>query len=258
MQVIDVLGLMGDAVDNIPGIPGIGEKTAKKLVQEFGSVENLIANADKLKGKQAENVKAFAQQGLLSKELATIDVAVPLEFDLKALEIEEPNKEALTAIFAELEFRTLTKRVFGEDAADAIPKAAPKATKKNATSALPSLFDQSPTEVNTHTEQAEPTHLLTVDDVPHQYHIVQGKAACQSLTDYLLRQPAFCFDTETDQLEAIDANLVGLSFCYEKGVAFYVPVPTEREKAQENSNPRPPRTPKSPRQRSRPVLCMQR
>lgn len=234
LQVIDVLGLMGDAVDNIPGIPGIGEKTAKKLVQEFGSVENLIANADKLKGKQAENVKAFAQQGLLSKELATIDIAVPLTFDLKALEIEEPNKEALTAIFAELEFRTLTKRVFGEEAAEAIPKAAPKSSKKSAASGLPSLFDQAPSEVVTEVpEQAETTHLLTVNDVEHQYHIVEGKAACDALTSYLLRQPAFCFDTETDQLEAIDANLVGLSFCYEKGVAYYVPVPLDKAKAQE-------------------------
>src|SRR5690606_11769021 len=114
-QVIDILGLWGDAVDNIPGIPGIGEKTAKKLVQEFGSVEGIIANADKLKGKLRENVENFAEQGLISKKLATILLDVPIELDEKALELEEPNRELLEPLFEELEFRTLGRRAFGED-----------------------------------------------------------------------------------------------------------------------------------------------
>ena len=114
-QVIDILGLWGDAVDNIPGIPGIGEKTAKKLVQEYGSVEGIIANADQLKGKMRENVENFAEQGLISKKLATILLDVPIELDEKSLELEDPNKEILEPLFAELEFRTLGKRVFGDE-----------------------------------------------------------------------------------------------------------------------------------------------
>jgi DNA polymerase-1 len=114
-QVIDILGMWGDAVDNIPGIPGVGEKTAKKFIKEFGSMENLIANADKVKGKVGENVKAFAEQGLLSKKLATINLEVPIEVSDDDLKMEEPDKEKLGAIFAELEFRTLGRRILGAD-----------------------------------------------------------------------------------------------------------------------------------------------
>src|SRR5690606_10638950 len=106
-QVIDILGLWGDAVDNIPGIPGIGEKTAKKLIKEFGSVEGLIANSGQLKGKQKENVENFAQQGLISKKLATILLDVPIDLDEEALVLDQPNKELLEPLFSELEFRTL-------------------------------------------------------------------------------------------------------------------------------------------------------
>ncbi|PRD37379.1 UNVERIFIED_CONTAM: polA [Trichonephila clavipes] len=113
-EVIDILGLWGDAVDNIPGIPGVGEKTAKKLIQEFGSVENLIQNTDKLKGKLKENVENFADQGLISKKLATILLDVPVELDEKGLELEEPNKDVLEPLFVELEFKTLGKRIFGQ------------------------------------------------------------------------------------------------------------------------------------------------
>src|SRR5699024_6874028 len=114
-QVIDILGLWGDSVDNIPGIPGIGEKTSKKLIKEFGSIENIIANADKLKGKQRENVETYAEQGLLSKALATILLDVPIKLDAEALKIEELNKEKLEKLFAELEFKTIGKRVFGDE-----------------------------------------------------------------------------------------------------------------------------------------------
>src|SRR5690554_969540 len=114
-QVIDILGLWGDAVDNIPGIPGIGEKTAKKLIKEYGSMENIIANSAQLKGKMRENVETFAEQGLLSKRLATIQLDVPIAVDLQKLELQEPDRATLEPLFAELEFRTLGKRVFGED-----------------------------------------------------------------------------------------------------------------------------------------------
>ena len=114
-QVIDILGLWGDAVDNIPGIPGIGEKTAKLLIKQYGSMENIIANAHELKGKQRENIENFAQQGLVSKKLATIILNVPIAFDEASLALEEPSRELLEPLFAELEFRTIGKRVFGED-----------------------------------------------------------------------------------------------------------------------------------------------
>ncbi len=114
-QVIDILGLWGDAVDNIPGIPGIGEKTAKLLIKQYGSVENIIANAHELKGKQRENVEMYAEQGMVSKKLATIILDVPIAFDESSLLLEKPNRELLEPLFAELEFRTLGRRVFGED-----------------------------------------------------------------------------------------------------------------------------------------------
>src|SRR5690606_14265736 len=115
LQVIDILGLWGDAVDNIPGIPGVGEKTAKKLIKEFGSIENLVQNTDKLKGKLQQNVIEFTEQGLISKKLATIILDVPVELDEQALSLDSPNREVLESLFAELEFRTLGKRVFGEE-----------------------------------------------------------------------------------------------------------------------------------------------
>jgi DNA polymerase I len=118
MKVIDILGLMGDASDNIPGIPGIGEKTAQKLIEEYGSVENLIANVDKLKGKQQENVRNFAEQGLLSKELATIHLSVPVDFDELDLQCSEVNKELLSPLLDELEFRSLRRRLLGEEASE--------------------------------------------------------------------------------------------------------------------------------------------
>ena len=226
-QVIDILGLWGDAVDNIPGIPGIGEKTAKKLVQEFGSVEGLIANADKLKGKQQENVINFAQQGLISKKLATILSDVPVELDEKSLEIEEPNKDLLEPLFAELEFRTLGKRVFGDSFSVVENKssAGQSGQMDLFSSPLPSQSNLSEVEEKTPAG-------LNIHNTPHNYILVNSEQEIQHLAQTLSQLNEFCFDTESTGLDALNAEIVGLSFAFEKGKAYYVPTPADQTLAQ--------------------------
>lgn len=226
-QVIDILGLWGDAVDNIPGIPGIGEKTAKKLIQEFGSMENIIANADKLKGKQRENVENYAEQGLISKKLATILLDVPVELEEEKLLIEEPNKEILEPLFNELEFRTLGKRVFGENNSTADT---PKST--NGQMDLFSL----PTETDSATEAPYAGPINSLENTPHEYILVNTKTDQEALAKQLESLSSFCFDTESTGLDANLAAIVGLSFAFEKGKAYYVPTPEDRQQAQEVIN----------------------
>ncbi|MGJ1388452.1 DNA polymerase I [Sphingobacterium spiritivorum] len=228
-QVIDILGLWGDAVDNIPGIPGIGEKTAKKLVQDFGSVEGIIANSDKLKGKMKENVETFAEQGLLSKRLATIQLDVPIEFDEKSLLLEDPNKEVLEPLFAELEFRTLGKRVFGEDFSVA------DTTGKNSSGQM-DLFSTTVNDLTPQQEEIPPAASNNIDNTAHEYILVDSSEAQQKLAKELAGQKSFCFDTETTGLDALVADIVGLSFAFEKGKAYYVPTPDSREQALEIVN----------------------
>lgn len=227
-QVIDILGLWGDAVDNIPGIPGIGEKTAKKLVQEFGSVEGLIANTDKLKGKQQENVINFAEQGLISKKLATILLDVPVELEEEKLRVSEPNREILEPMFAELEFRTLGKRVFGEDFS--------VAENSKGTSPQMDLF-ASPLPLPDHmiNEEAETpaSAANNIHNTVHEYILVDQILDIQRLAEDLNNQTIFCFDTESTGLDANTADIVGLSFAYEKGKAYYVPTPADAEQAQQ-------------------------
>lgn len=223
-QVIDILGLWGDAVDNIPGIPGIGEKTAKKLIQEFGSMENIIANADKLKGKQRENVENFAEQGLISKKLATILLDVPVELEEENLLIEEPNKEILEPLFNELEFRTLGKRVFGDNNSVAD-------TPKN-TNGQMDLFSL-PQDVDTAEETPYAGPVNSLENTPHEYILVNTKEDQEALAKQLEKLSSFCFDTESTGLDANLAAIVGLSFAFEKGKAYYVPTPADRDQAQE-------------------------
>ncbi len=239
-QVIDMLGLQGDASDNIPGIPGVGEKTAQKLIEEFGSVENLIANTDKLAGKLKEKVIEGAEKAVLSKHLATIDINVPIEFDEQELLMCEPNKEMLSSLLDELEFRTLRKRMLGETET---PVPVPVADKKGQlnlfgdTTTTPKILPESqPQFVNPspysvfHTESS--TERRTVANTLHRYHLIDTPELRQSLAHYLSLQESFCFDTETTSVDAVDADLVGLSFAYQKGEAFYVTVPVDREEAQ--------------------------
>ncbi|MGE8428652.1 MAG: DNA polymerase I [Sphingobacterium sp.] len=227
-QVIDILGLWGDAVDNIPGIPGIGEKTAKKLVQEYGSVEGIIANADQLKGKMRENVENFAEQGLISKKLATILLDVPIELDEKSLELEDPNKEILEPLFAELEFRTLGKRVFGEEFS-VLDKSSP-------TNGQMDLFSTTTTTITT-TEivteiSVENAAINNIHNIAHEYVLADTAEKQVALAQQLASLDSFCFDTETTGLDANLADIVGLSFSFENAKAYYVPTPADREGAQ--------------------------
>ncbi|MCC5936049.1 MAG: DNA polymerase I [Lunatimonas sp.] len=231
-QVRDILGLMGDAVDNIPGIPGIGEKTAVKLLKTYGTIEELLKNTQDLKGKQREKVEEFGQQGILSKELATISQDVPIDFVEEELRYDGPDEEKLKALFAELEFRTLTKRVFGE----AMKKPNLRVDEQLG---LFTGIEEKATE-NTDAASAEPLPLTAAPDSqdtlhsrPHSYHKVSGREAVGELVKYLLQQPEICFDTETTSLNPNDAELVGISFAYIPGEAYYLPVPAEVEAARE-------------------------
>jgi DNA polymerase-1 len=230
-QVIDILGLWGDAVDNIPGIPGIGEKTSKLLIKQYGSVENIIANAHELKGKMRENVEMFAEQGIVSKKLATIILDVPVDFDEEALKLVEPSRELLEPLFAELEFRTLGKRVFGEgftigDTRNVISQQTDlfgelieqSQSESTVFVAPPSLFEQ-------------PT-AKTIVDVPHDYKLVDTPELQQELLELLLKQEIVSWDTETTGTDANLAELVGLSFCIEVNKGYYIPLPADRAAAQ--------------------------
>ena len=249
-QVIDMLGLMGDSADNIPGVPNVGEKTAQKLIAEYGSIENIIANSGNLKGKLQENIVNFAEQGLLSKRLATIHCEVPVTWNETDLQISEINREELSVLVDELEFRTLKKRLLGEDSDNTPRETAStikQATKqKNADSSQMSLFgndNTSNTTVNIEGEfsknetesienQVEPTPKSTIHSKPHNYHLVDSELLINELIKHLSNQEAICFDTETTSVDAFEAELVGLSFAYFAGEAFYIPVPENREEAQ--------------------------
>ncbi len=229
-EVIDILGLWGDAVDNIPGIPGVGEKTAKKLVQEFGSVENLIQNTDKLKGKLKENVENFADQGLISKKLATILLDVPVELDEKGLELEEPNKDVLEPLFVELEFKTLGKRIFGDGfnmAENAVPKGGQMDLFAIPTDAGVGIVAE---------EMEDSSPLNTIENTTHTYILADELAEQEKLVKLLVSQPSFSFDTESTGLDALNAEMVGMSFSFEPGTAYYVPVSSDPLQAQETVN----------------------
>ncbi|MDA8714338.1 DNA polymerase I [Flavobacteriales bacterium] len=222
IKVIDILGLWGDAVDNIPGIPGIGEKTSKKLIAQYGSVENLIANADDLKGKQKENVINFAEQGLLSKKLATIILDAPVKIDENSYKVQPPNKDQILELFSELEFRTLAKRVLGEDIVISTPAANSIATEGGQMD----LFAQN-------TESAAPVfvELKTIEDVKPNYRLIKGFKERLELIQALNDARCFSFDTETTGLNQHTASLVGLCFSVNKAEGFYVPIPPDFESA---------------------------
>ena len=236
-QLIDILGLWGDAADNIPGIPGIGEKTAAQLVQKYGSVENLIAHADELKGKQKENVINFAEQGLMSKALATINLEVPVEFSEEELKAKEPDVPALMALFEELEFKTFAKRFLedykkthGDVQQAEIPTPKPSAPNLFSTTPPSSEFDLF--------HQGDNSGLLEFSDkdsaktVPHDYKLVENDADIKSLVDLLCKQKQFVFDTETTNIDVYSAELVGLSFAIKAHEAWYLSMPAEREACQ--------------------------
>ena len=239
-QVIDMLGMMGDAVDNIPGIPGVGEKTAAKFLAEYGSLENTLANADKIKGAMGEKVKKGKEMAILSKKLATIITNVPVEFHEEDFRLKEWNKEKLKEVFAELEFRTLGKRLLGEDFSVASPskgvveKELPQGVQ---TDLFGNIIEPEVKKADTIIASDEDGETLVVDkninNTPHKYEAVEGDVAIKKLVAELKKHTEICFDTETTGIDANDAELVGLSFSVKPGEAFYVPCPADQKRTNE-------------------------
>lgn len=218
LQVIDYLGMCGDAVDNIPGIPGVGDKTAKKFLKEYGSIENLLANTADLKGKMKEKVEQHKDQALLSKKLATILLDAPVEFEADKLIRGEMDKEKLTEIFAELEFRTLSKRILGEEVAVS-------------TDNRNGQMDLFGSVTDAQIQESAPSEYQTIESTPHQYILVNTETLKKELLTQLKSAKTICFDTETTGLNPQEAELVGIAFSIEKHNGFYVPVSANYEKA---------------------------
>lgn len=217
LQVIDMLGLMGDTADNIPGCPGVGEKTAQKLIAQFGSIENLLAHTDELKGALKKKVEENKEQITFSKFLATIKTDVPITLDMEALKREAPNEEELRRLFEMLEFRTLIDRVLKtEQKAPSSPSAQPD---------LFGLFAQEDT------GDAKNSNLTRLESLPYDYQLVDNQEEMEILAQKLLAQNFFSLDTETTGVDPITAELVGMSFSFAENQAFYVPVPANREEA---------------------------
>lgn len=235
-QVIDILGLMGDAVDNIPGIAGVGEKTAAKLLAEYGTLENVLENADKIKGALGEKVRNGKNSAILSKKLATIITDVPVEFHEDDFKVKEINKELLAEIFTELEFKTVGKRILGESF-NIVPGAAPQGVQTdlfgNAIESAPAKGKAKKEEAGTDEDRVESTDAIfagkTIANTAHQYRAITDDAAIDTLIKELMEQPEICFDTETTNLDANDAELVGMSFSFKTGEAYYVPCPPDQE-----------------------------
>lgn len=221
-QMIDYLALMGDSSDNYPGCPGVGEKGALKLILEFGSIENLLARSSELKGALKKKVEENVESIKMSKYLATIRTDVPVEFDLEALKLEEPNQEELTKIFEELEFRTLLNRV--------LKKETPTPKKVTKEPDLFSLFEDDGTEVEKY------TNLSDLKSSNKKYELIDTEAKRKNLCDYLLTHKILSLDTETTSTDAIGAELVGLSFAVKENEAFYVPIPGNQQEAQKIVN----------------------
>ncbi|GGX13482.1 DNA polymerase I [Aquimarina muelleri] len=233
-QVIDYLGMMGDAVDNIPGLPGVGDKTAKKFIAEFGSMEGLLANTNKLKGKMKEKVEANAELGLLSKKLATIIIDCDVTFNADDYQLSEPDSKKVQELFEELEFRRLKDqfiKIFsGEDpSSKEVNNTTAKKQTKEAGAGQFSLFggDQEPTEI------ASFSNRKTISDTEHFYQSITPGMALKLFLQNILKQENVCFDTETTGLDPLVAELVGIAFSWETGKGFYIPFPENREEAQE-------------------------
>ncbi len=234
-QVVDILGLQGDAVDNIPGVPGIGPKTAATLLKEFGSVENLLENVDKVKGKNQEKLKEFAEQARLSKKLARIDIEAPIEFHEEDFNLDPFDREELTEIFKELEFRTLAVQILGGDGTpNSAPKAAPKAP---AAGSQGNLFGDAEAAAAPRQSAAPPipSHSMAdknAENTPHTYHLADTPEKRAELVAVLSKAKTISFDTETTSVDQMLAELVGMSFAVTPHEAWYVPVPADRAGAQ--------------------------
>lgn len=243
-QVIDILGLMGDAVDNIPGIKGVGEKTAAKLLAEFDTLENILTNADNIKGALGEKIRNGKEDAIMSKKLATIITDIPrAEFHEENFMVKEMNRDALKEIFAELEFKTLGKRILGEEVAG-IPESSTAGSVSKAKEATVQM-DLFGNIIETKEPAATPSTVVNPDsgseesitiadknihNTPHEYILLNDDQSIQEFINLAMAQPEICFDTETTGIDANDAELVGLSFSFTPGEAYYVPCPPDREK----------------------------
>ena len=232
-QVVDMLGMMGDAVDNIPGIPGIGEKTAAKLLKEFDTLENVLANADSLKGSMGEKVRNGKEMAIMSKKLATIITDVPVEFHEENFRLKEWNNEELVAVFTELEFKTLGKRILGDafNAFQSIPQAGQMdlfgnpvvpLEKKEKLNNLKEALQEDGGSVGLQADK-------NIHNTPHHYQLIQGKDDIDALIRRLMTEREICFDTETTNIDANEAELVGMSFSVKEGEGYYIPFSDKRD-----------------------------
>ncbi|HET6989916.1 MAG TPA: DNA polymerase I [Bacteroidia bacterium] len=240
-QVIDILGLMGDTADNIPGIRGVGEKTALNLIHEFGTVENVLKNTDKLKGKLKEKVEAGKENAILSRMLATIIVDAPIPFDEEQLRAKEIHKDKVKTLFTELEFRRLAQTLLGEE----LPQTEEKTKEKELGEDGPSkktkagqmdIFGHTGSTEEEKEETEEEKNYDTIEKVKHKYHLADTAAKRKELVAELGKLKQFCFDTETTGLDTLTAELVGMSFSWKEKEAWYVPVPENQDEAQKIVN----------------------
>ena len=221
-QVIDLLALMGDSADNFPGCPGVGEKTAAKLIAQFGDVDNMLDNTADIKGKLREKVESAVDDIRMSKFLATIRTDVPIDLDLDSMRLGEPDEQKLREIFNELEFKTLADKILNKS----------KNNKKSVKQQL-DLFAENPTD---EPESSENASFETLQTTPHEYYLIENEADARKILDFFLTKEILSLDTETTSTNPIDAELVGLSFSVEEKKAFYVAVPDNREEAQKIVN----------------------
>ena len=239
-QVIDFLGMMGDAADNIPGLPGVGEVTAKKLLKEFGSMENLLANTDKLKGALKDKIEANKEKGILSKKLATILLDCPVTFNEKDYELSQPDIEKTDALFVELEFRQMKTQFDklyltptlsegeGAESGNTLTKKTPTKKTNDEQFDLFGFYEDS----SSAPSPSGKVGMGLLENTEHSYQTIQGELGLKLLMQNLQNQTSVCFDTETTGIDALNAELVGISFSYEKGKGFYVPFPENQDEAQ--------------------------
>lgn len=231
-QVIDFLAMMGDAVDNIPGLEGVGEKTAMKFLKEFGSIENLLANTDKLKGKLKEKVEASAERGIMSKKLATIICDAPVEFHQEQYDLETPDFEKVKEVFDEIEFRRLYEnlyRAFAPAAVETVVVSEVEVKQTPAGTEVKGQVMQLDLFANFEELDQATSTKSTIENNDHLYQFINNPKAQKKLVDNLLQQKVVCFDTETTSLNELEAELVGMSFSYKKGLAYYIPFSENRE-----------------------------
>tara|TARA_R110002073_G_scaffold108336_5_gene243505 strand:+ start:84427 stop:87264 length:2838 start_codon:yes stop_codon:yes gene_type:complete len=235
LQVIDFLGMMGDASDNIPGLPGVGEKTAKKFLKEYGSMENLLANTDQLKGKMKEKVEGAKELGLLSKKLATIMLDVPVKFDAKDFELDQPDVEKVTELFQELEFRRLTDnflKTFTTPTEEEAPKQETESTTQKKVTPMPNngQFDlfAAPGTGNV-SEEESVSGYKTIANTDHFYQHIDTPLSRKLFLKKLKQQTSVCFDTETTGLKALEVELIGIAFSWEVGKGYYVSFPEDQD-----------------------------